>query len=294
MSIGTPSPAATEPDKAGEAKPKKHKKHKKHTSTGGKKGSASHKSGKKGSTSSKSAKKKSHHKADRHLAAQASGHGFDTCTAPSKAAMNAWRSSFSAANIYIGGANRACGDGNLSKSWVRHVHADGWHLIPTYVGLQAPCSHIGATIDPKHARRQGKQSADDAVAEARSFGIGKGAPIYFDMEGYNNTKSSCRNAVLSFLDGWTDRLHHDGYTSGVYSSAASGVADLGNADHISEPDGIWFAHWDGKNRVTGDRYLNTDWWPGRKRIKQYRGPHNETHHSVTINIDSDRVHGYVY
>src|SRR5215471_12966187 len=68
------------------------------------------------------------------------GDAFDTCEAPSLSDMSAWlNSSFVSINIYIGGANRACGNGNLSSSWVSSVEAVGWKLIPTYVGLQAPC-----------------------------------------------------------------------------------------------------------------------------------------------------------
>ena len=64
------------------------------------------------------------------------------------------------------------------------------------------------------------------MATAGRFGYGTGTPIYFDMEAYNNTEAACRSAVLSFLDGWTRGLHSAHYVSGVYSSAASGIADL--------------------------------------------------------------------
>ncbi len=64
-----------------------------------------------------------------------SGKGFDACTAPSTGHMAAWlKSPYRAVGIYIGGANRACGDGNLSSSWVRTVSSSGWHLMPLYVG----------------------------------------------------------------------------------------------------------------------------------------------------------------
>src|SRR5438445_12869536 len=69
------------------------------------------------------------------------GEGFDTCHAPSVKTMAAWwkSSPYRAIGIYIGGPNRACGDGNLSNSWVHSVNAMGWHLVPIYVGQQAPC-----------------------------------------------------------------------------------------------------------------------------------------------------------
>lgn len=229
----------------------------------------------------------------KYSAARMTGRGFDTCTAPSLRAMRAWRGSFQAANIYIGGAARACGDGNLSKSWVRSVRKAGWRLIPTYVGLQAPCSSYGSKINTKKARKQGRQSANDAIAEARSFGLPKRAPLYFDMEGYNNSKAWCKRAVLKFLDGWTDRLHQRGRVSGVYGSVSSTIVDLGRANGGTMPDGVWFAHWDGKAN-TRSSYMSGKWWPNRQRIKQYRGTHNEKHGGVRLSIDSNRVNGYVY
>ena len=68
------------------------------------------------------------------------GYGFDACTAPSLASLQAWTASpYRALGIYIGGVNRACGDGNLSASWVTGAVSAGWSLMPLYVGLQAPC-----------------------------------------------------------------------------------------------------------------------------------------------------------
>lgn len=250
-------------------------------------------------TPTRSADEHTRHAAPRdehtHLkrASKAKGDGFDACTAPSKRAMRAWRNSFTAANIYIGGAARACADGNLSKSWVRAVKKMGWKLIPTYVGLQAPCNPFSAKIDPGRARAQGRDSANDAISEARSFGLSTGAPLYFDMEGYNSGDAGCRTAVRKFLDGWTDRLHERDYISGVYGSVSSTVVDLAHAKHITKPDGIWFAHWDGKANTTSP-YMSSSWWPGRQRIKQYRGAHTETHGGVRLSIDSNRVDGFVY
>ena len=226
-------------------------------------------------------------------AARLTGKGFDACTAPSLHAMRAWRGAFKAANIYIGGAARACGNGNLSRSWVRAVRKAGWKLIPTYVGLQAPCGPYGSKIDPKKAHKQGRQSADDAISEAESFGLTKRAPLYFDMEGYNSGNASCRKAVLGFIDGWTDRLHARGHIAGVYGSVSSTIRDLGHAYHGAKPDGVWFAHWDGKANTTSS-YMRGGWWSDRQRIKQYRGSHYEKHGGVRLNIDSNSVDGYVY
>ena len=92
-------------------------------------------------------------------AARVVGKGFDACTAPSLAVMQAWRHAFSYAGIYIGGVEAGCGYGNLSADWIRSVTALGWGLIPAYVGPQAPCNtQFAVRIDrggrSRRARRQ--------------------------------------------------------------------------------------------------------------------------------------------
>ena len=223
------------------------------------------------------------------------GKGFDTCSAPSTRQMGAWRASpYRAVGIYIGGANRACSNRHLTAPWVNTAHRMGWHLLPIYVGRQAPCNTYLHTINPLFPARQGRAAARDAVADARGLGIGIRNPIYFDMEAYGSALAPCRRAVLRFLSAWTEELHRLGYISGVYSSAASGARDLGRAgDHITKPDNIWFAHWDGRPSTKHCRYLTDDWWVNHRRVKQYRGGHHETHAGVTLNIDNNQLNGDV-
>jgi len=223
------------------------------------------------------------------------GRGFDTCAAPSLAAMAAWQvSPYRAIGVYIGGSMRACGDGNLSATWIRAVAAAGWHLAPIYVGLQAPCVYQPglAHIDPATAAVQGAQAAADAATRAATvFGLGAGTPIHFDMEAYDRTQPTCVGAVLQFLSAWTGELHRRGYRSGVYSSAASGVTDLVRhygSRWVRQPDTIWFAHWNGVP-TTQDPYLPSWAWPDHQRIGQYYGGHEERWGDVTINIDNDAV-----
>ncbi len=222
------------------------------------------------------------------------GLGFDACAAPSSQAMAAWGSSpFRAVGVYIGGANRACSQPNLTSSWVAAQTAAGWHLIPTYVGLQAPGSSCTscAMLSAASAVTQGQEAADDAVADARAIGIGPGNPIYYDMESYSRS-SSATNATLTFLAAWTDQLHALGYESGVYSSSASGIADLVSrlGTPYSQPDNIWMANWNGI-KSADDPYVPASAWNEHQRIHQYLGGHNETWGGVTINIDSNYVEG---
>jgi hypothetical protein len=220
------------------------------------------------------------------------GLGFDACTAPSSASMAAWKDSpYRAIGVYIGGDNRGCSQPNLTASWVSAQTAAGWHLIPTYVGLQAPTSSCSscAKLSSSHPTPEGEEEAVDAVAQASAIGIGPGSPIYFDMESYSPT-SSASSATLAFLAAWTDKLHSLGYESGVYSSGASGIADLsaqvGKA--YSLPDNLWFANWNGQASAT-DSYVSADAWTDHQRIHQYRGGHDESYGGVTINIDNNYV-----
>jgi hypothetical protein len=220
------------------------------------------------------------------------GLGFDACTAPSRRSMSAWGSSpYRAIGVYIGGANRGCAQPNLTASWVAEQVAAGWHPIPTYVGLQAPTSSCAscAKLSPSAAAAQGSADAEDAVEQARAVAIAPGSPIYFDMESYTRT-TSASSATLAFLSAWTSRLHALGYASGVYSSGASGIADLAAkfGSGYLEPDDIWSANWNGS--ASSDPYVPAGTWSGH-RIHQYRGGHDESYGGVTINIDNDYVEG---
>lgn len=222
------------------------------------------------------------------------GLGFDTCSAPSSSAMAAWAESpFRGVGIYIGGENSACSQPNLSASWVSAQTTAGWHLIPTYVGLQATTSSCSscAKMTTVAAATQGTAAAEDAVTEATAIGIGTGSPIYFDMEAYSPT-TSATNAVLTFLEAWTTKLHELGFQSGVYSSSGSGIADLAGqlTTGYPLPDDIWTANWNNQEN-TLDAVLPETAWANHQRIHQFRGGHNDTYGGATINVDSDFVDG---
>jgi hypothetical protein len=222
------------------------------------------------------------------------GLGFDACAAPSSRAMAAWAASpYRGIGVYIGGSNRGCSQPNLTAKWVEEQVADGWHLIPTYVGLQAPTSACSscAFLSTAKAAQQGVEAASDAVEDAVEIGMGPGSPIYFDMEAYTRT-TSASNAVLTFLSSWTSQLHTLGYVSGVYSSSSSGIADLGRAigSTYTLPDHVWTANWNG-HQDTLDPYLPSTAWANHQRIHQYRGGHNESYGLTTLNIDNNYIDG---
>lgn len=228
------------------------------------------------------------------------GLGFDTCTAPTLSTMATWVASspYRAANIYVGGASRSCAQPDLSADWVRKTVAQGWTLIPTYVGLQAPCSPFPNRVDPAQAPAQGAAAADDAVTQLAALGLGAGNPVYVDMEAFRYADSACLAATRAFLDAWTDQLHARGYVSGIYSSSNTMkalVVDTQGDPTFSQPDAIWFARWPRDSRTQpGDPTLRDpaipdQYFADQQRIHQYRGGHQETWGGVTLTIDSDSL-----
>ncbi|MER7461071.1 glycoside hydrolase domain-containing protein [Micromonospora sp. NPDC126480] len=221
------------------------------------------------------------------------GYAFDTCTAPSSAQMQAWlQSPYRAVGVYIGGVNRACGQPNLTREWVAAQLAAGWRIIPLYVGLQAPCApNFSRRIDPSLAEAQGRAEADDAATQARNLGLARDSVLIVDIEAYPTPDPVCTDAVNRYVSAWSARVHDNGFLSGYYSSLSSGVADQVAAyprvDHV-RPDYLDFAKWDGVATVD-DPAIPAGYWAPKRRMKQYRGDHDETWGGVTINIDSNYV-----
>ena len=220
------------------------------------------------------------------------GLGFDVCSAPSTSQMSAWSSTkYHAIGVYVGGTNSACSQPNLTAAWVTKESAAGWHLIPTYVGLQAPGACGCSTINSATAGAEGTAAANDAISRSQTLGLGTGNPIYYDMEAYPNGGAKT-STVLKFLSAWSARLHSAGYISGVYSSGASGIQDLAAKYGTSygEPDDLWVADWNGTASAS-DPYIPAADWNSHQRIHQYSGGHSETHGGVTLDIDGDYLDG---
>ncbi|MFG2427265.1 glycoside hydrolase domain-containing protein [Streptomyces sp. NPDC048590] len=221
------------------------------------------------------------------------GKGFDACAAPSQAAMDAWQASspYSAVGVYISGSFRGCAQPNLTASWVTHQTGNGWHLFPIDVGRQAPCTNysLKMSTDPATAKAQGVTAAAGAISAASGLGIPAGSAIYSDIEAYTSTPS-CKASVLSYLSGWTERLHSSGYLSGFYSSAASGIkdaaAEYGNGAY-TRVDHLFYAWWNGAADTGTGSYVPASYWSGHQRIHQYAGEVTESYGGYSINIDRD-------
>jgi hypothetical protein len=209
-----------------------------------------------------------------------SGLGFDTCAAPSRADLRAWLrwSRYRAVGIYIGGADLTCPQLNLTPGWVRAEAAAGWRLIPLYGGPQANLGQLDAP------ERQGRESALDAVAQARRLGFAPQTSLYYDMEGFHPVYNA---PALAFMSAWTRELHRLGYQSGIYSSGDSGIADLirhYRSRGYSMPDVIYDATWNGVHSASVKR-LGHLWW--HKRIHQFIGRETQTYGGVTMSFSGD-------
>jgi hypothetical protein len=220
--------------------------------------------------------------------------GFDQCSAGTVSQMSTWwtASPYSDANIYIGGSNRGCSQPTLSASWVTSIFHQGWHIIPTWVGPQAPCAGFSSAISTNTttAFNEGVSQATSAVSAADALGL-SGSIIYYDMEHYDQTNSSCQAAVDSFISGWSHKLRSSGFRAGVYGSPfdmAAGWATVANV-----PDDVWIADWNGSKSTTGISPLSNSLWVHCQRLHQYQGGHNETWGGITFNIDNDSENGQV-
>ena len=220
--------------------------------------------------------------------------GFDKCTAATVSQMQTWWTSspYWDANIYIGGNSRSCSQPNLTASWVSQIFAQGWRIIPTWVGPQAPCSSFSNKIssDPTTARSEGINEANSATTAASQLGLSPQTVIYYDLEHYNTT-TSCSAAIKAFLGGWTQRMHERGNIAGVYGSPINAFGDWAGASPV--PDAVWIAKWDGNATVWGLTPLPDTYWNNHQRIHQYAGGHDETWGGVTFNIDNDISDGPV-
>lgn len=227
---------------------------------------------------------------------RANGLGFDACTAPSLAALQAWQgtSPYKVVNIYFGGNNRGCTQPNLTRTWVRDAVVGGWKLLPTYFGNQPYCmfGNKPNRYTATNATSRGTSDAEDAVTQATALGVRPGSGLYADVEHYDRTDPNCRVAVRRYVSAWTKTLHAAGYLAGVYAHQDSGLRDLSDSyswTTYARPDAVWMARWDGNSSLTNWPTAPNTHWSNYQRAKQYLGDHNETWGGVTINIDSDAV-----
>ena len=236
-----------------------------------------------------------------------SGYAFDARCAPTQEQMDAWltASPFWGVGIYIGGSMASCrptatdpGQPHLDATWVARQRANGWLLLPLWVGPQASCHTLyGDLIDPDPAGEyaaadaRGRAEATAAVNRARELGLPAGSTLWYDLEGgFDVANDDCRRSALRFLSGWTTALHDLGHRSGVYSSISAGIHALDNADNLSPgsyemPDQIWYAWYNGHADTDIDpRWVRSGSWEGQ-RVHQYEVQTTSTYGGVPLTVD---------
>ena len=157
----------------------------------------------------------------------------------------------SAVGIYISGDSRACRDQpNLTPTWVRTQATQGLAPAADHPRARRPPASRGspattttsrstpapaARAPTSQALKMGEREAVSAVAAAQALGIAEGSTLWYDLEGFDHNNTACRESALSFLTGWTQKLHTLDYVSGVYSSASSGIKALDDA-RVNRPE----------------------------------------------------------
>jgi probable HAF family extracellular repeat protein len=201
----------------------------------------------------------------------------------------------------LGGVNVSCkSNTNLTSGWVStvtgsaHGSTQGWGLIPIWVGLQAPCNDAGGYSvfgqDPNTPPYQ--QGYNEAVGANGKPGAGNVASglglsktiIYYDMENYNTTNTTCAAEVESFVSGWVAGIHSLGYLAGVYANPAPVQADMSLAS--PQPDDIWITHFDVRATIF-DPDVDSNLWPAGHRSRQYLLSTASSHHFETF--DGDQI-----
>jgi hypothetical protein len=224
---------------------------------------------------------------------------FDAASAPSLATMKAWLASpYRTVGVYVPVAPGTDDrhdkvQSNLTASWVAEVTAMGWHVLPIYLGVQAPAAcqghnfwHLSAT--PATAREQGAAAAAYAAGSVSALGISPSMPVFYDMEPYS---SGCSAPLQAFFDGWTTGLHAAGLRAGAYGTQITVMKDLaarlGDPDY-HEPDAVWVAT-DSRTTTTTGFSAPPDGSFVGQRANQFRLGVTRTYAGVSINIDESVV-----
>lgn len=226
---------------------------------------------------------------------------FDTISAPPMALMDAWRehSPYTGVGVYltVPGEYDNRGDkvqAHLTADWVAHVRADGWSLLPIFVGRQAPraCREGNfhrISTDPSTARAQGVTAARDAAAAMAGLGINDpAAPVYLDIEPY---RPGCEDEISAYIGGWTSGLHEAGLTAGVYGSRGTLGVQLQNAT-TNLPDAVWLATSNLAASADGLDGIDDSTFAGA-RTNQYHLDVTRTWGGHTLRIDENAVDGPV-
>jgi hypothetical protein len=142
------------------------------------------------------------------------------------------------------------------------------------------------STDPVVAYSQAQTMASSHIVPTlQSLGFAAGSAVYFDIESFNTSNSTCTNAVTNFLLGFAYELYNFGYEAGVYgSSCGSNLSAVAGAGGVNQVD---YAHWNSVANVWNAPCLSNSQWVYDARTHQYRGTHTDSYGGVSLSIDSD-------
>jgi len=231
--------------------------------------------------------------------------GFDGCAQSSTSSaqmQDIWNNELWAwiSFIEIGGEAAACpGLGSPGgATWVSQVYAQGWHFVPYWVGLQAPCNGYGANSMSTNTSTAFKQGVDDASsAESAVVSLGFAAPtvIFDDMEGYGHSTclAEAQASVNQYVSGWDEYLTGTlGDSGGVYgSSCDSYVSNWAGLGSGAVPPDVWLADLSlDQDSTFGYPCVSNGLWTNAQRHGQYE---YYTLPEIGKVVDRDAAYGVV-
>lgn len=198
--------------------------------------------------------------------------GVDKCGDQShQKVVDLWNGSpFYNYGLYIGGAQAAYVGCVSTVGFAGFVRSTGFGITPIWDDLQPPCSTAAKKMSSNAttARSQGVAAGNSAASAAVTFGFASFDNLWLDIEQFDESNSSCKAAVHSYVDGWDSVLNSE-FAAGVYIAP-------GNADSLwtlaNRPDSIWISAWDSHlNSVWGFSQVPNSHWVNDQRMHQYRG-----------------------
>ena len=227
------------------------------------------------------------------------GYGFEACTAPSLAALQALaRVAVSRArHLHRRREPRLRERQPLRRRGSPSTLALGWSLLPLYVGLQAPCvgqSGLAEDLDRRRDRGEpGRARPRTTRSRARRARPAGGQPHLLRHGGLQGQRRDVHEGGAVVRLGAGDASCTRRATSPASTAAPRRRSATSPRSARRSPTTSWIANWNGVEDVFGDPYVSDALWPNHQRVHQYKGGHKETYGGVTINIDSDYVDGAV-
>jgi hypothetical protein len=225
--------------------------------------------------------------------------GFDTCASLTDADLSAWYVDTPnwTVGLYLGGADGAAvGCTSHGTGPWNDAISLGYGVEAFWYGAEMPTSCGGESGLPDYislnssATTEGENQASAAASAAASYGLPSGAPIYADLEGFDDN-SGCLTAAELYVNGWAYEMGKTAYNGDLYgSSCSSYLTDM--SAHSNVPGAI--APDDGGVDTTGVyglQCLPDNQWDHAQRVHQTANEIYHTFNGVGLYVDEDCADG---